>query len=163
MRHQKTRRKFSRTPAHRQALLANLVRALIHYEQVSTTAAKAKALKSAADRIISRACEDTVAARRLVQPLLRDRSLLRKLFTEIAPLAKGTGGYVRVVHTYSRPGDRAPMALVELVAKTPLYYERRKAEEAARKAKKEEARKAAEKSQEAAKASGGGGPAPGGE
>ncbi len=156
MRHRKVRGKFSRTPAHRQALFANLVRALFHYEQLNTTRAKAKVLKAYADRLISRAREDTVHARRLVAPLLRnDRNLIRKLFREIAPRAKGDGGFVRVVPTYTRPGDRAPMALVELVAKTQLYYDRRKAEEASRKAKKEEARKAAEKSQEAAKAAAG--------
>jgi len=156
MRHQKSRRKFSRTPAHRQALTANLLRALLHYEQLETTAAKAKALKSVADRLISRARDDSVHARRLVAPLLRnDRDLVRKLFKNIAPLATGDGGYVRVVPAYRRPGDAAPMAIVELVNKTPLYYERRKAEEDARKAKKEEARKAAEKAQDAAQASGG--------
>jgi len=154
MRHQKIKRKFSRPPAHRRALFANLVRALFHYEQVNTTSARAKALKPLADRLISRAREDTVHARRLVAPLLlNDRDLIRKLFKEIAPLAQGNGGYVRVVNAYHRPGDAAPMAIVELVNKTPLYFERRKAEEAARKAKKEEARKAAEKSQEAAQAS----------
>lgn len=156
MRHRKLRGKFSRTPAHRRALFANLLRALFHYEQINTTTAKARVLKSLADRLIARAREDTVHARRLVAPILKDRNIIRKLFREIAPIAKGSGGgFVRVVATDNRPGDGAPMALVELVNKTPLYYERRKAEEAARKAKKEEARKAAEKAQEAAKAAAG--------
>ncbi len=156
MRHQKTRRKFSRTPAHRQALMANLVRALLHFEQIETTTAKAKTLKAVADRLISRAREDSVHARRLAAPLLRnDRDLIRKLFKDIAPAAQGDGGYVRVVSAYHRAGDAAPMAVVELVRKTPLYFERRKAEDEARKAKKEEARKAAEKAKEAAQASAG--------
>jgi len=136
--------------------MANLVRALLHFEQIETTAAKAKLLKTIADRVIARAREDTVHARRLVAPLLRnDRDLIRKLFKDIAPAAQGAGGYVRVVPSYHRPGDAAPMAVVELVNKTPLYFERRKAEDEARKAKKEEARKAAEKAKEAAQASAG--------
>jgi large subunit ribosomal protein L17 len=159
MRHRKIKRKFSRTPAHRGAMLANLVRALFHYEQINTTAAKAKALKALADRLVSRAREDTVHARRLVAPVLRDRNIVRKLFRDIAPAAKGDGGYVRIVRTHGRHGDGAPMAVVELVTKTRLYFDRRKAEEESRKAKKEEARKAAEKAQEAARAAGGAAPA----
>lgn len=156
MRHCKTKRKFSRTPAHRQALLANLVRALIHFEQIETTQAKAKALKPLADRLIMRAREDSVHARRLVAPLLQnDRDLIRKLFKDIAPLAKEGGGNVRLVHSYPRAGDGAPMAIVELVNKTSLYYDRRKAEDAARKAKKEEARKRAEEAKTAQKAASG--------
>lgn len=156
MRHRKYKRKFSRTPAHRRALLSNLVRSLFHYEQISTTEAKAKALKALADRLIDRAREDTVHARRLVAPVVRDRNLVWKLFHEIAPIAEGKGGgYVRVLKTHERRGDASPMTVVELVNKTRRYYDRRKAEEEARKAKKEEARKAAEKAQEAADASGG--------
>jgi large subunit ribosomal protein L17 len=156
MRHRKYKRKFSRTPAHRRALLSNLVRSLFHYEQISTTEAKAKALKAVADRLIDRARDDTVHARRLVAPVVKDRNLLWKLFHEIAPIAEGKGGgYVRVLRTHERRGDASQMTVVELVNKTRRYYDRRKAEEEARKAKKEEARKAAEKAQEAAQASGG--------
>jgi large subunit ribosomal protein L17 len=156
MRHRKYKRKFSRTPAHRRALLSNLVRSLFHYEQINTTEAKAKAVKALADRLIARAREDTVHARRLVAPVVRDRNLVWKLFHEIAPAAEGGGGgFVRVIKTDTRHGDAAPMVLVELVNKTRRYYDRRKAEEEARKAKKEEARKAAEKAAEAARASGG--------
>jgi large subunit ribosomal protein L17 len=156
MRHCKTKRKFSRTPAHRQALLANLVRALIHFEQIETTQAKAKALKPLADRLIMRAREDTVHARRLVAPLLHnDRDLIHKLFKYIGPLAKEGGGNVRLVNSYPRAGDAAPMAIVEIVNKTSLYDDRRKAEEASRKAKKEEARKRAEESKKAQQAASG--------
>jgi large subunit ribosomal protein L17 len=137
-------------------MLSNLVRALFHYEQISTTEAKAKTLKAIADRLIDRAREDSVRARRLVAPVVKDRNLVWKLFHEIAPIAEGKGGgYVRVLKTYERRGDATAMALVELVKKTKRYYDRRKAEEDARKAKKEEARQAAEKAQEAAQASGG--------
>ncbi len=157
MRHRKYKGKFSRTPSHRRALFSNLVRSLFHFEQINTTEAKGKAVKALADRLIARAREDTVHARRLVAPVLRDRNLVRKLFHEIAPAAEGEGGgFVRVVKTDTRHGDGAPMAVVELVNKTQRYYDRRKAEEEARKAKKEEARKAAEKAAEAARASGGG-------
>jgi large subunit ribosomal protein L17 len=157
MRHRKYKRKFSRTPAHRRAMLSNLLRSLLHFEQIQTTEAKAKSLKALADRIISRAQEDTVHARRLVEPVIKDRNLIHKLFHHIGPAVEGEGGggYVRVVRTARRHGDSASMAVVELVHKTQLYYDRRKAEEEARKAKKEEARKAAEKSREAAQAAGG--------
>jgi large subunit ribosomal protein L17 len=138
-------------------MMSNLVRSLFHYERISTTEAKAKAIKGVADRLIARARDDTVHARRLVAPVVRDRNLIWKLFHEIAPIAEGDGGgFVRIVRTDTRHGDGAPMALVELVKKTKLYYDRRKAEEDARKAKKEEARQAAEKAQEAGQASGGG-------
>ena len=157
MRHRKYKRKFSRTPSHRRAMMSNLVRSLFHYEQINTTEAKAKAVKALADRLIARAGEDTVHARRLVAPVVGDRNLLWKLFHEIAPIAEGDGGgFVRIVKTDTRHGDSAPMALVELVNKTQRYYDRRKAEEDARKAKKEEAREAAEKAREAAQVSGGG-------
>jgi large subunit ribosomal protein L17 len=137
-------------------MLSNLVRALFHYEQISTTEAKAKSVKAVADRLIDRARDDTVHARRLVAPVVKDRNLLHKLFHEIAPVAEGTGGgYVRVLKTRERRGDAAPMVVVELVNKTSRYYDRRKAEENARKAKKEEARQAAEKAREAAQTSGG--------
>jgi len=157
MRHRKYKRKFSRTPSHRRAMMSNLVRSLFHYERISTTESKAKAIKGVADRLIARARDDTVHARRLVAPVVRDRNLIWKLFHEIAPIAEGDGGgFVRIVRTDTRHGDGAPMALVELVKKTKLYYDRRKAEEDARKAKKEEARQAAEKAREAGQASGGG-------
>jgi large subunit ribosomal protein L17 len=156
MRHRKYKRKFSRTPAHRRALMSNLVRSLFQYEQISTTGAKAKSLKAVADRLIDRAREDTVHARRLVSPVVKDRNLVWKLFHEIAPIAEGEGGgYVRIIRTHERRGDASQMAIVELVNKTSRYYDRRKAEEEARKAKKEEARQAAEKAREAAQASGG--------
>jgi large subunit ribosomal protein L17 len=156
MRHRKYKRKFSRTPAHRRAMVSNLVRALFHYEQISTTEAKAKTVKAVADRLIDRARNDTVHARRLVAPVVKDRNLLWKLFHEIAPLADGKGGgYVRILKTHARRGDASQMTLVELVNKTHRYFDRRKAEEEARTAKKEEAREAAEKAREAAQASGG--------
>ncbi len=156
MRHRKRKGRFSRTPAHRRAMRSNLVRSLFHYEQISTTAPKAKILKALADHLIARARDDSVHARRLVAPVLKDRNLIHKLFHEIAPLAEGSGGgYVRIIPTHTRAGDAAAMAVVELVHKTKRYYDRRKAEEAARKAKKEEARQAAEKAQEAGQAAGG--------
>ncbi|MEE9457131.1 MAG: 50S ribosomal protein L17 [bacterium] len=157
MRHRKYKRKFSRTPSHRRAMMSNLVRSLFIYEQINTTEAKAKAVKALADRLIARAGEDTVHARRLVARFVRDRNLIWKLFHEIAPIAEGDGGgFVRIVKTDTRHGDSAPMALVELVNKTKRYYDRRKAEDDARKAKKEEALQAAEKAREAAQVSGGG-------
>jgi large subunit ribosomal protein L17 len=137
-------------------MMGNLVRALLQFEQINTTEAKAKSLKALADSLIARSREDTVHARRVVGRVIKDRNLIWKLFHEIGPIAEGDGGgYVRIVKTATRHGDSAPMAIVELVNKTKLYYDRRKAEEDARKAKKEEARKAAEKAREAAEASGG--------
>jgi large subunit ribosomal protein L17 len=116
MRHRVAGRKFNRTPSHRRALLRNLVVALIVHEAVRTTDAKAKELKRWGDRLITLGKQGTVHARRRAAALVSSRTIVKKLFDEIAPRYQGrNGGYTRVVKLGVRAGDAAPVSLVELV------------------------------------------------
>jgi len=149
MRHVKRKGKLGRSPSHRDAMLRNLVSSLIVREQVKTTATKAKAVKPIIDRLVSRAKNDTVHSRRLANRIIKDRSVIRKLYHEIAPMFEDrTGGYVRIVRGYPRRGDGAPMVLLEFVEKTEGYFELQKAREERRKAEKEKKIAAAEKEKE---------------
>jgi large subunit ribosomal protein L17 len=149
MRHVKRKCKLGRMPSHRNATLKNLVVSLITHEQVKTTAAKAKAVKPIIDRLVYRAREDSVHSRRLANRIIKDRSVIHKLYREIAPLfTERVGGYVRIVGGYPRRGDGAPMVILEFVEKTKGYYELQRAREERRKAEKEKKITAAEKERE---------------
>jgi large subunit ribosomal protein L17 len=116
MRHRKSGRALSRTSSHRKAMFQNMTVSLLQHEFISTTLAKAKELRGYAERIITLAKEDSLAKRRLAFARLRDRAAVGKLFNEIAPrYKKRPGGYLRVLKAGFRPGDKAPMAIVELV------------------------------------------------
>ncbi len=117
-RHANTGRKLSRNTSHRKALLDNLVRAVILEESITTTTPKAKETRRLVERIITKAKNDTLAARRLVHRTVRDQAALAKLFDTIGPRFKERpGGYTRLVHTSNRVGDNAPMSILELVVK----------------------------------------------
>lgn len=149
MRHVKHKRKLGRTPSHRDATLRNMVASLIVHEQIKTTAAKAKAVKPVIERLVSRAKKDTVHSRRLANRIIKDRSIIRKLYREIAPLFEDrVGGYVRIVRGYPRRGDGAPTVILEFVEKTKRYYDLREAREERRKAEKEKKIEAAKKEKE---------------
>ncbi|UCE28076.1 MAG: 50S ribosomal protein L17 [Candidatus Coatesbacteria bacterium] len=149
MRHVKRKGKLGRTPSHRDATLRNLVSSLIVHEQIKTTAAKAKAVKPIIDRLVSRARTDTVHSRRLANRIIKDRSVIRKLYQEIAPMFQDrTGGYVRIVRGYPRRGDGASAVILEFIEKTKGYYELEKAREERRKAEKEKKIAAADKEKE---------------
>lgn len=116
MRHGKKFNKLSRPAEHRRALLDNLASALILHKQITTTSAKARALKPFMDRIISRAQQNTVSARRQVSRNLTDRSVMKELFGVIVPkLAGRTSGFSRIVKSGVRKGDGASLAIVELL------------------------------------------------
>lgn len=116
MRHRVAGKKLGRSPAHRRALLRNLVTALLEHEAVRTTDAKAKELKRWGDRMITLGKDGTLHARRRAAALVQRASVVRKLFTDLAPRYAGrAGGYVRVVKLGVRPGDAAAVSLVELV------------------------------------------------
>jgi large subunit ribosomal protein L17 len=120
MRHHKSGRKLNRTSAHRHALHRNLACALLRYEQIMTTLPKAKELRRVAEPLITMGKEPTLANRRLAYARLRDRELVGKLFDELGPRFKSrAGGYLRILKAGYRAGDRAPMALVQLVERTP--------------------------------------------
>ena len=116
MRHRVAGVKLNRSPAHRRALFRNLVTALLHHEAVRTTDAKAKELKRWGDRLITLGKQGTLHARRRAASLLHGRSVVKKLFDELAPRYQARqGGYTRVVKLGVRAGDAAPVSIVELV------------------------------------------------
>jgi large subunit ribosomal protein L17 len=116
MRHRIAGRKLGRTSAHRVALMRNMTVALLRHERVRTTIHKAKELRSYAERVITHAKKDTVAARRLVARDVQDREVARKLFEVLAPrYADRPGGYTRILRLGPRRGDNAEMAFLELV------------------------------------------------
>jgi large subunit ribosomal protein L17 len=103
-------------PAHQKLLIANLARALFSEGRIRTTEAKAKRLRPQAERLITFAKRGDVASRRQVLTVVRDKAVVHKLFAEIAPrFAERQGGYTRILKLGPRPGDAAPMVLIELV------------------------------------------------
>lgn len=116
MRHRNTGRQLSRDSSHRKATLRSLAASLFRYEVIKTTLPKAKELRRTAEPLITLAKRDSVAARRLAFARLRDKAVVSKLFGDLGPRYQTRpGGYLRILKTGFRVGDRAPMALVELV------------------------------------------------
>lgn len=132
MRHKMSGRKLNRTSSHRKAMFANLATQLLMHEQIKTTLPKAKDLRSVIEPLITKARQDTVAARREVFKTIRDKDVVNKLFTEIAPrFANRPGGYTRVLKAGFRKGDAADMAIIELTEKSaPVAAPKAKAAEA---------------------------------
>jgi len=116
MRHKRIGRQLSRNSSHRKATLQALTVSLLRYETIRTTVAKAKELRRVAEPLITRAKTDSVANRRIAFSRLRDKEVVGKLFSDIGPHFKERpGGYVRILKYGFRSGDKAPMALVQLV------------------------------------------------
>ena len=116
MRHNKAINHLGRQSGHRKALLANLATSLIAHKRITTTVAKAKALKRYVEPLITKSKEDTTHNRRVVFSYLKDKNAVTELFRTIAPkVADRPGGYTRVLHVGFRQGDAAEMALIELV------------------------------------------------
>ena len=116
MRHQNIGRQLSRNSSHRAALMRNMASALLRYETIRTTVPKAKELRRVVEPLITMAKVDSVAKRRLAFSRLRDEAIVAKLFTDIGPHYKTRpGGYTRILKHGLRPGDSAPMAIVQLV------------------------------------------------
>lgn len=116
MRHRNSGRKLNRTSAHRKAMFQNMANSLLEHEIISTTLPKAKDLRGIVEPLISLAKIDSLANRRLAFSRLRDRKTVTKLFNEIGPrFNTRPGGYTRVLKAGFRPGDTAPMAIIELV------------------------------------------------
>jgi large subunit ribosomal protein L17 len=116
MRHSNTGRQLSRNTAHRKAMLRNMAVSLLRHELIRTTVPKAKELRKEAEPLITLAKSDSVAKRRLAFARLRDRAVVQKLFNELGPRYQARpGGYLRILKCGFRPGDKAPMAIVELV------------------------------------------------
>jgi len=116
MRHRNTGRQLSRNSSHRKATLRNMTVSLFRHELIRTTLPKAKELRRVAEPLITMGKTDTIAKRRLAFARLRERSMVTKLFSELGPRYQNRpGGYLRILKTGPRPGDKAPMAIVELV------------------------------------------------
>ena len=118
-------------PAHERLLLANLAAALFTHKSIKTTETKAKRLRPLAERLITFAKRGDLHARRRVLAVIGDKSVVHKLFTEIAPqVADREGGYTRITKIGNRKGDNAPMAVIELVLE-PVTPKKRAAKPAA--------------------------------
>ncbi|MGQ0594702.1 MAG: 50S ribosomal protein L17 [Gammaproteobacteria bacterium] len=116
MRHLNSGRQLSRNSSHRKATLQSMAVSLFRYEAIKTTLPKAKELRRTAEPLITLAKQDSVAKRRLAFARLRDQEVVAKLFRELGPrYRERPGGYLRILKCGFRPGDRAPMAFVELV------------------------------------------------
>lgn len=131
MRHNKNFNHLGRTASHRQALLANMAVSLIMHKRITTTLAKAKALKRYVEPLITRSKEDTTNSRRVVFRYLQKKEAITELFSVISEkVANRPGGYTRIIKLGSRLGDGAPLAFIELVdfdenmAKTPKAAKR---------------------------------------
>ena len=116
MRHRQSGRQLNRNSSHRKAMFRNLSCALVEHETIKTTVAKAKELRSVLEPLITRSKQDSVANRRIVFARLRDDAAVAKLFTSLGPrFSERPGGYIRILKNGFRPGDNAPMALVQLI------------------------------------------------
>ena len=116
MRHRHSGRRLNRNSSHRKAMFRNMAVSLFRHELIRTTLPKAKDLRRTAEPLITMAKSDSVAKRRLAFSRLRDDGVVNKLFTELGPRYKDRpGGYLRILKTGFRPGDSAPMAIVELM------------------------------------------------
>ena len=116
MRHRKSGRQLNRNSSHRKAMFQNMANSLFLHEAIKTTLPKAKELRRVVEPLITKAKSDSVANRRHVFSKLRDDAMVAKLFTELGPFYKDRpGGYVRILKVGFRTGDKAPMAVVQLV------------------------------------------------
>jgi large subunit ribosomal protein L17 len=167
MRHHLSGRQLSRNSSHRHALLRSLSVSLLRHETIRTTVPKAKELRRVVEPLITLGKEDSESNRRLAFSRLRDSDIVAKLFETIGPRFKARpGGYTRILHMAPRPGDNAPMALMQLVERSaPVAVEAEpdkkakkveppKADKAEKQAKSEakKVREKAAKSEKAAKA-----------
>lgn len=116
MRHRQSGRQLNRNSSHRKAMFRNMAASLFEHEVIKTTVPKAKELRRVVEPLITRAKNDSVANRRIAFDRIRDRDMVTKLFTELGPRYQDRpGGYMRILKCGYRTGDKAPMAIVELV------------------------------------------------
>lgn len=146
MRHGKKINHLGRTDSHRKAMLANLASSLIKHKRITTTLAKAKALRTYVEPLITKAKNDTTHSRRTVFSYLQDKEVITELFRDVAAkVANRPGGYTRILKLQNRPGDNSEMALIELVDYNTTY----KAEAAPQSEKKATRRRGAGKGKKA--------------
>jgi large subunit ribosomal protein L17 len=122
MRHGKKFNHLGRKTAHRKAMLANMACSIIEHKRINTTLAKAKAIRTFIEPLITKSKADTTHNRRIVFSYLRDKHAVTELFKEISvKVADRPGGYIRIIKLGNRQGDNAPMAMVELVDYNEIY------------------------------------------
>jgi large subunit ribosomal protein L17 len=122
MRHGKKVNHLGRTDSHRKAMLANMASSLIEHKRITTTLAKARALRTYVEPLITKAKNDTTHSRRTVFSYLQNKEVVAELFRDIAEkVANRPGGYTRIIKLPNRPGDNAEMALIELVDYNTTY------------------------------------------
>ncbi len=138
MRHNRTINHLGKTAEHRSAMLANMASSLILHKRISTTVAKAKALRSYVEPLLTKSKTDSVNSRRVVFSYLGNKDAAKELFREISQkIAERPGGYTRILKTGTRKGDQAEMCIIELVD----YNELMTGEKAAKVAKKGRSRR----------------------
>ncbi|UFS68759.1 50S ribosomal protein L17 [Geomonas sp. RF6] len=116
MRHNNAGRRLGRTTSHRTAMFRNMVTSFLEHEKITTTDAKAKELRSIAERMITLGKKGDLHATRQAAAFIRDKKVVTKLFSVIAPrFADRPGGYTRIIKLGIRPGDNAPVSVLELV------------------------------------------------
>lgn len=144
MRHNKKFNHLGRTSSHRKAMLANMAVSLIKHKRITTTVAKAKALRMYVEPIITKSKDDTTHSRRTVFAYLKDKHAVSELFRDVAvKVANRPGGYTRILKTGTRMGDNSEMCFIELVDYNTTYVREKKETPAKRtrragKSKKEE-------------------------
>jgi len=128
MRNQNKINQLGRTAAHRNAMMSNMASSLIEHKYISTTVAKAKALRGYVEPLITKSKTDTTHSRRMVFRKLQNKHAVSELFREVAPkVADRAGGYTRIIKTGFRQGDSAEMCIIELVDFNELYTTDKKA------------------------------------
>jgi large subunit ribosomal protein L17 len=116
MRHQRVINHLGRTSSHRKAMLSNMAASLIIHKRITTTTAKAKALRTYVEPLITKSKEDSTHSRRMVFSYLKDKEAVAELFREVSPkVAERPGGYTRILKIGNRIGDNADMCVLELV------------------------------------------------
>ncbi|MFO8063308.1 MAG: 50S ribosomal protein L17 [Spirochaetota bacterium] len=151
MKHRVGFNRLGRKPAHRKSLHRNMVTSLFLEERIRTTKAKAQSVRRTAEKMITRAKEDTVHNRRIIGKDLKDKAALAKLFTDVAPrFVKRPGGYTRILKLGQRPGDASEMVLLELVEGIEEVQEEKVRRRRRRREKKEEERQALEREEQEA-------------
>ncbi|PPJ11447.1 50S ribosomal protein L17 [Nocardia nova] len=137
--------RFGGSASHQKAIFANLATALFEHGRITTTEAKAKALRPYAEKLVTKAKAGSLADRREVLKVIRNKDVVHELFANIGPSFEGReGGYTRIIKTVPRKGDNAPMAIIELVREKTVTSEADRARRVAAQQAKTEAAEAEE-------------------
>jgi len=144
MRHNVKGRKLGRTASHRKATLISLITSLLKYKRIKTTLAKAKETRGFAEKLVTKARKGDLHAKKQVMEVIKDKEIVKELFSEILPkIGDRPGGYTRVVKLGYRMGDAAQMAIIELVDYNEVVTARAEQQKEKREAKsKDKAEKA---------------------